>query len=103
MKIQLSLLSAVLLYGAPAAFGDTATLYAKHCASCHAKDGSGNSGMGRKTKAKDYRDAKVQASFTDAEGIKVIKDGKGKMKGYEKTLSDANCKALMDYIRAFKK
>lgn len=59
--------------------------------------------MGKKTKAKDYRDAKVQASFTDDEGIEVIKDGKGKMKGYKKKLTDADCKALMDYIRAFKK
>lgn len=103
MKIQVPLLWAVLLCSAPAAFGDAAALYTRNCASCHGKDGSGSSGMGKKTKAKDYRDPKVQAAFTDAEGIEVIKDGKGKMKGYKKKLSDADCKALMDYIRTFKK
>jgi cytochrome c6 len=103
MKIQVSLIWAVLLCGGPVAFGDAASLYDKSCASCHGKDGSGTTKMGKKTKAKDYRDAKVQASFTDAEGIKVIKDGKGKMKGYKNRLADADCKALMDYIRAFKK
>lgn len=108
MKLQLSLLSIVLLLETPAAFGDAAEIYGKNCASCHAKDGSGDTKMGKKSGAQDYRDAKVQASFSDAEGIKAIKEGvtkegKEKMKAYGSKVSDAEAKELLAYIRAFKK
>ena len=108
MKLQLSLISTALLLASPAAFGDAAELYAKNCASCHAKDGTGNTKMGKKSGARDYTDAKVQASFSDAEGLKAIKegvtkDGKEKMKAYGSKVSDDDAKALLAYIRAFKK
>ena len=108
MKLQMSLLSIAFLLGTPAAFGDAAELYAKNCASCHAKDGSGDTKMGKKAGAQDYRDAKVQASFSDAEGLKAIKEGvtkegKEKMKAYGSKVSDAEAKELLAYIRAFKK
>jgi mono/diheme cytochrome c family protein len=108
MKLQISLLSFALLLGAPMAFGDAAALYGKNCASCHGKDGSGETKMGKKAGARDYRDAKVQSSFSDAEGLKAIKDGvtkdgKEKMKAYGSKVSDAEAKELLAYIRAFKK
>ena len=88
---------------------DGAQLYkTKTCLTCHGKDGSGNTKMGKKSGARDYRDAKVQASFSDAEGIKAIKEGvkdkkgKEKMKAYGKTYSDAEIKALLTYIRGVK-
>ena len=52
---------------------DAAENWNKQCASCHAKDGSGNTKMGKKLKVKDYRDAKVQAEFTDDAAMKAIK------------------------------
>ncbi len=106
---QIAILSAALLIPVSTASAlDAATNYSKKCASCHAKDGSGKTKMGKKKGARDYRDAKVQASFTDAEGIKAIKEGvkkEGKvvMKPYADKLSDAEISALMKYIRAFKK
>ena len=108
MKLQLSLLSIAFLLASPAAFGDAAALYSKNCASCHGKDGKGDTKMGKKAGAKDYTDAKVQASFSDAEGLKAIKDGvnkdgKEKMKAYGSKVSDAEAKELLAYIRAFKK
>lgn len=108
MKLPLSLISIALLLASPAAFGDAAELYGKNCASCHGKDGTGNTKMGKKAGARDYTDAKVQASFSDAEGIKAIKDGvtkdgKEKMKAYGSKVSDAEAKELLAYIRAFKK
>jgi mono/diheme cytochrome c family protein len=102
-KLQASVLSATLLFAAPAAFGDAAEVYAKNCVACHAKDGTGNTTMGKKSKVKDYTDAKVQASFTDAEALKVIIDGKDKMKGYKDKVTEAEAKELVAYIRAFKK
>jgi cytochrome c6 len=79
-----------------------------HCAACHGKDGSGNTMMGKKLNIKDYRDAKVQAAFSDAEVERAIKEGvktngKETMKPFASKLSDADIKALVAYIRSFKK
>ena len=108
--IRTTLLAASLLVPLTmtSAAADAATNYRKKCASCHGKDGSGKTKMGKKSGARDYRDAKVQASFSDAEGVKAIangvkKDGKEKMKAYAGKYSDAEMKALVKYIRAFKK
>jgi mono/diheme cytochrome c family protein len=103
MKLQATLLSAAVLIAAPAAFGDAAEVYAKNCASCHGKDGKGETTMGKKTKVKDYTDAKAQASFTDAEALKVILEGKEKMKGYKDKITAEEAAEQVKYVRAFKK
>lgn len=88
---------------------EPAELYAQKCASCHAKDGTGNTRMGKKLEIKDYTDAKVHAAFTDDQAIQTIKEGfkddKGKevMKGYKDAFSDDEVKGLVAYMRAFKK
>lgn len=88
--------------------GDGAALYNKKCAACHGKDGKGDTKMGKKKGANDYTDPAVQKSFTDEEGVKAIlqgvtEDGKTKMKGYEGKISEAEAKALVEYIRSFAK
>jgi mono/diheme cytochrome c family protein len=76
----------------------------KNCASCHGKDGVGNTTMGKKKGAKDYTDAAVQAKFSDAEATKAIKSGvPDKMKAYGDKFSEDEIKALVAYVRAFKK
>ena len=75
----------------------------KNCSKCHGPDGKGKTKMGEKMGIKDYSDAKVQESMKDEEMAKIIKEGKGKMKGYSETLSDDEVKALVKYVRAFKK
>jgi mono/diheme cytochrome c family protein len=87
---------------------DAAANWNANCASCHGKDGSGNSMMGKKLGVKDYRDAKVQAAFSDAEAARAIKEGvktsgKQTMKPFAGKLSDADIKALVAYVRSFKK
>ena len=87
---------------------DAAANWMQHCASCHGKDGSGNTTMGKKLGVKDYHDAKVQAAFSDAEAERAIKEGvktngKETMKPFGSKLSDADIKALVAYIRSFKK
>jgi mono/diheme cytochrome c family protein len=89
------------------AFGDVAAIYAKSCASCHAKDGTGNTKMGKKSGARDYTTAEGQ-KWSDAEGVKAIlegvKDGdKTKMKGFTGKVTEAEAKELVAYIRKFKK
>ena len=100
MKPIMSVIVAIVFASSGAAFGaDAAALWAQHCASCHGKDGSGNTTMGKKLAVKDY--SKDQG-FSDAEAANVIKNGKGKMKAY-KQFSDADVKALVAYVRSLKK
>jgi cytochrome c553 len=80
----------------------------KHCVKCHAKDGQGNTRMGRQSGAKDYTNPKVQAELTDEKAFKAIKEGiadkgKEKMKAYGAELSDEEIKALIAHVRTFKK
>lgn len=107
MKNHIALVSLALALATPAAFADGAALYAKSCASCHGKDGTGATKMGKKAGAKDYTTADGQ-KWSDAEGVKAIlegvKDGgKTKMKAYSGKISEAEAKELVAYIRKFKK
>ncbi len=54
---------------ASTAFADGAATYAKKCAACHGKDGSGGGMYKQSIKGKP-----------EADVLKVIKEGKGKMK-----------------------
>lgn len=101
MKLTTSVILAFLLASSGAAFGaDAAALWASNCASCHGKDGSGTTAMGKKLGVKDYT---KEQGFGDAEAANVIKNGKGKMKAYKDKLSDADVKALVAYVRGLKK
>ncbi len=77
------------------------------CAKCHGADGKGQTKMGTRLGAKDYTDAKVQDALKDDAAVKAIKEGlkdkddKVLMKPSE-DLSDADIKALVGYLRAFK-
>jgi cytochrome c553 len=78
------------------------------CGKCHGEDGKGQTKMGQKLGVKDLTDAKVQADLKDDVAIKAIKeglkdaDGKTLMKAFD-ALSDDEVKALVAYLRAFKK
>lgn len=81
----------------------------KHCASCHGKDGKGQTKAGKKADVKDLTDATYQASFTDertfqqiAEGMKD-KTGKERMKPFRDKLSEQEIKALVSFVRTLKK
>lgn len=108
MKLQVIILAALvagLAGGVQAA--DAKANYEKHCAKCHGADGKGQTKMGKKLKAKDYTDAKVQAEFKDDADFKAIKEGmkeggKEVMKPSE-GLSDEEIKALVSFMRTFKK
>ena len=87
---------------------DAKANYEKGCAKCHGAEGKGETKMGKKLGAKDYSDAKVQEELKDEAAFKAIKEGfkdkEGKilMKPAE-GLSDEDIKALVAYMRTFKK
>jgi mono/diheme cytochrome c family protein len=109
MKQKTFFIITAIIASAGISFGaDASANWNANCASCHGKDGSGSTMMGKKLNIKDYRDAKVQAAFSDAEAQRAIKEGvktngKETMKPFGQKLSEADIKALVAYIRSFKK
>jgi mono/diheme cytochrome c family protein len=88
---------------APAfAQGAGADTYKAKCAMCHGPDGTAATPMGKMMKIVSFKDpAMVKAP--DAQFIASVKDGKGKMKGYAGTLTDAQIKDVVAYIRTLQK
>jgi len=85
---------------------DLPKVWKKSCRKCHDADGSGGTPAGKKLHVKDYTKAEDQASFTDEEAIKAIKDGivgedgKNKMDAYPE-FTDEQIAALVQMVRAF--
>ena len=83
-------------------------IYEKECAKCHGADGKGQTSIGKRNGAKDYTDPKVQEELKDEAAIKAVKEGyktkEGKvvMKPAE-GMSDDDVKAVVAYMRTFKK
>jgi mono/diheme cytochrome c family protein len=110
-KLSTKITVGALLFGGMAGLSaradDVGKIWDTNCTACHGKDGKGSTMMGRKLDIKDLTDAKVQASFTDADATKTIKEGvtdKGteKMKAFGDKLSDDDIKALVAQVRSFK-
>lgn len=107
-KSSLALVSLLLSLGASVTFAAPASeIWTNQCAKCHGADGAGKTKIGQKLKLKDYTDATVQTAMKDEEMTKAIKsgiteNGKEKMKAFS-DIPDDDVKALVAYIRAFKK
>src|SRR6185437_246903 len=105
--ILLAITMAFAVVGTASA-GDAKETWEKSCAKCHGVDGKGQTKMGQKLGVRDYTDAKVQAELKDDVALKAIKEGlkdkddKTLMKPAE-GLSDDEIKALVAYVRTFKK
>ena len=80
-----------------------------NCVPCHGADGTANTPMGKKIGAKNLTDPKVQAEFTDAKAMQLIKEGakdaqgKTTMKAFGGKLTADEIKALVAYVRTLKK
>jgi len=82
---------------------DAAKLFAGKCTTCHAKDGTGSPAMAKMFKA-DIQKMNLAAGdavkAADADLIKVINEGRGKMNSFKGKLKDEEIKALVAYIRS---
>ena len=109
VKITTYVVAVLLAGGAVARAAEANDIWAKNCAACHGSDGAGHTKAGRMAQVKDMTDAKYQASFTDEQAAKQIKEGlkdpsgKEKMKAFADKLSDAEVTSLVGYVRGFKK
>ena len=82
---------------------NAAPLYTKHCASCHGKDGRSKTIKGKMKHARDLTDREWQDKVSDERIFNSINNGKGKMPGYAKKLSDEQIESLATYVRSLKK
>ena len=94
--------SLIIMAIAGAAFADGAATFAAKCAMCHGKTGAGDTGMGKTLKLRDLSSADVQKQ-ADADLVKLVTDGKGKMPSYKGKLSDDEIKGVVAFIRTLKK
>ena len=100
-------LSGILIIGlalafVPAAFAADesagATVYKAKCLTCHAKDGSGNTPVGKSLQSADLRSAEVQKK-SDAELSESVSEGKGNMPAFKTLLSEDEIHSVLGYVR----
>ncbi len=79
------------------------SLYSKHCASCHGRDGRSKTLKAKFNHARDLTDSAWQGNVTDERIFNSIMNGKGKkMPGYRRKLSEAEIDSLVAYVRGLK-
>jgi mono/diheme cytochrome c family protein len=78
-------------------------LYAKYCVSCHGKDGRANSLKGKLKHARNLTDPAWQDRVSDERLFNSITNGKEKMPGFSKKMSEQEINTLVSYVRSLKK
>lgn len=103
MKVVITIVvAAIVIVGmsVPAVAEDGAALYKAKCQVCHGADGK-PSAAGEKMGAKDFHAPEV-AKMSDADLIKITKEGKGKMPSYAGKLTDDQITELIKHVRSLK-
>jgi cytochrome c553 len=75
--------------------------WAKQCATCHGRRGKGDGPSSTMVKARDLTNAEFQASMSDEQLKKVIREGKDKMPAFN--LPDSVLDGLVEQVRSFAK
>ena len=78
------------------------TVFKKNCVMCHGADGAGKTKMGVKLGAADLTSSDIQA-LSDEALAQTIRNGKGKMPPFEKTLSADEIMQVVQYVRTLRK
>ena len=74
-------------------------LFAKHCASCHGKDGRAKTFKAKFNHARDLTDPLWQDEVSDERLFNSIMNGKKKMPAYRKKLTETQVDSLIAYVR----
>lgn len=83
--------------------GGAGSVYGQKCAECHGQDGRSRTFRGKHSHARDLTDAQWQDQVSDERIYNSIANGKGKMPGFHKKLSEAEINSLVTYVRNLKK
>ncbi|MCM3870293.1 MAG: cytochrome c [Pyrinomonadaceae bacterium] len=81
---------------------DGPALYASKCVICHGKNGAGTAALRAKGQP-DLSTADWQKTHSDEQIAARIREGKGKMPGFAKKLSDEEIKALVKQVRTLRR
>jgi mono/diheme cytochrome c family protein len=101
---RVALFSFVLALALPqmAAAQSAPEIYKSKCQGCHGPGGVPSEGMAKAMGMKPLGSPDVQG-MSDSDLANTIANGKGKMKGFKGTLTDAQIKDLVTYVRTLKK
>jgi len=99
--VTIALALVALAAGSPAKADDGETLFKSNCVVCHGADGTGTP-TGKALKAPDLHSDPVQ-KMTDKQISDQIENGKNNMPPFKNTLNADQVKALVAYVRTFKK
>ena len=78
-------------------------IYGRRCASCHGKDGKADTFKGKLRSTRNLTEPKWQSDVSDERIFNSIMNGKGRMPGFGKKLSEAEINSLVSYVRGLKK
>jgi mono/diheme cytochrome c family protein len=93
--VPVTLAALSLCFGPAMAAEDGKALYGSKCAMCHGNAGvAGKMGAG----ARNFNDAAFKKAVTADDIVKIVHDGKGKMKGLGDKLSADQAKAVADFV-----
>ena len=80
-----------------------ATLYSKHCASCHGKDGRAKTFKAKFNHARNLTEQGWQDAVSDARIFNSIANGRGgKMPAFSKKMNEAEIDALVLLVRSMR-
>ena len=77
-------------------------VFKKNCVMCHGADGTAKTKMGQKLGAADLSSNDIQ-SLSDDAIAQTVRNGKGKMPAFGKTLSDDEVNQVVQYVRTLRK
>lgn len=79
-----------------------AEVFKKNCVMCHGVDGTGKTKMGLKLGAADLSSSDIQA-LSDEAIAQTVRNGKGKMPPFGKTLTDEEITQVVKHVRTLRK
>jgi mono/diheme cytochrome c family protein len=100
--LTLAIFLAVALCSAAAEDSAGANVYKAKCLTCHAKDGSGDTPVGKSLQSADLRSPEVQKK-SDAELTTSISEGKGNMPAFKTLISEDEIHSVLSYVRTLGK
>ena len=97
--VPVALIALAFACGTAGAAEDGKALYNSKCAMCHGNNGvAGKMGAG----SKNFNDPEYKKTATADAIVKIVHDGKGKMKGLGDKLTAEQAKAVADYVLTLK-